>query len=575
MKKSNQYNLPRKKTDNGTLPFNWNIYKYGFIIFTLLFFYLLFFRIEAPLIWNDESETIMTGKTILTYGYPKVHDGKNIIFLPEQKEWIGYDKALDANFTIPWGSYYFASIAAYISQNIDDLYLKTFWSRLPFGIIGSLGIFFFGLTLNSISSTKKYFGWSVYLFFICFSVSLFLHLKQLRYYSLVIFDISLITYIINLYFVNKKLTYNKYLIVFSLALFFTYQTNLLVYAAATLSCFLFTFYYHLAETNHLTTAEKSKAILKDCVPYIISGVLVLPFLIFYKTFEIAALATEFYKATNEAYVNNLIRIWEYLNNLEFIFVFIAIKLCAVFVWIRSSKCGNHPNILQINKLRLLSILLSFIFIIFVLLISKMPFLFVRHFIVLTPILAIMAGTDIILFHTFNEKNNILIVVFYGIIFSILFITSPKKIKYFKEYLYEVSHQRKGPLDFIIPYLKERYQHPDQLTIATNYEELSYVYYLNCKTVLGYNYKNLAEDTTTTPDILVYRKKWGHDPMPFNHFMSKAKYEKVTFPVFDSPTNDITEIEWFFTQHLFKTKMATKPEDQVEIYILSNTNTSKI
>ena len=27
MKKSNQYNLPRKKTDNGALPFNWNIYK--------------------------------------------------------------------------------------------------------------------------------------------------------------------------------------------------------------------------------------------------------------------------------------------------------------------------------------------------------------------------------------------------------------------------------------------------------------------------------------------------------------------------------------------------------------------
>ena len=32
-----------------------------------------------PLLWNDEAETAMYGQRILTFGYPKVDDGRNVV----------------------------------------------------------------------------------------------------------------------------------------------------------------------------------------------------------------------------------------------------------------------------------------------------------------------------------------------------------------------------------------------------------------------------------------------------------------------------------------------------------------
>ena len=137
----------------------------------------------------------------------------------------------------------------------------------------------------------------------------------------------------------------------------------------------------------------------------------------------------------------------------------------------------------------------------------------------------------------------------------------------KEHFYEMTHQYKGDLDYIIPYLKEKYPYTDSLTIATNYEEFSYMYYLKSKVTIGYVYNNIEDDVKHIPDVILYRKSWGTDPKYFNEFIQKAKYEKVTLPVADYFVNNIPEFgSNFVTQHQFRTKLASTEQQKVEVFL---------
>src|SRR5437867_11263344 len=97
-----------------------------------LFCVLLYKNISYPLLWNDETDTAMAARQILKYGYPKVHDGKNIIFLPEEATWIGYKPAYDMNVAMTWGGFYFATIGVFFGDLVEDMYLKSALVRVPF-----------------------------------------------------------------------------------------------------------------------------------------------------------------------------------------------------------------------------------------------------------------------------------------------------------------------------------------------------------------------------------------------------------------------------------------------------------
>ena len=62
-----------------------------------LFIFSVFKNISRPLLWNDEAETAEYARRIITYGYPKVDDGKNILNLtsyPDKS--LGVKESIDA-----------------------------------------------------------------------------------------------------------------------------------------------------------------------------------------------------------------------------------------------------------------------------------------------------------------------------------------------------------------------------------------------------------------------------------------------------------------------------------------------
>jgi hypothetical protein len=142
-----------------------------------------------------------------------------------------------------------------------------------------------------------------------------------------------------------------------------------------------------------------------------------------------------------------------------------------------------------------------------------------------------------------------------------------KIEWLKHHIYELFHQYKGPLDYAIPYIQANYKDTENMTIATNYEECSLMYYLGSKVIIGYVGNNLEEDMTMTPDIIIFRKKWTYTSKSeiFSPFFARARYKPVAFEVFDNAVNNIPQISGPI-RHLFKTKMAKTEKEALVLHV---------
>jgi len=137
-------------------------------------------------------------------------------------------------------------------------------------------------------------------------------------------------------------------------------------------------------------------------------------------------------------------------------------------------------------------------------------------------------------------------------------------------IHELRHQYRGPLDFIIPYIRDNYRDPAKLVVAADYESTSYMFYLNSRMLIGFIPLHLEEDLNHSPDILVYRKLWEQDPAPFRWYLSKAEYEEIFFPVLDYPVNNIPELYLgvgndLFSHH-FSTVYTDDPRYRASIFI---------
>ena len=125
-------------------------------------------------LWMDEAETAVLGKNILTYGYPRMYDGRNLMsyYPPLHNE--DYVEVV-----LPWLQYY-VSAASFGLLGID-----TFTARLPFALLGIASLIFFPFLVRRLTQDRWVFivapllltGWIPFL----------LYFRQCRYYGLVIF----------------------------------------------------------------------------------------------------------------------------------------------------------------------------------------------------------------------------------------------------------------------------------------------------------------------------------------------------------------------------------------------------
>lgn len=555
--------------------------KISLTLLFLVFFIFVFKNISYPLIWNDESESVMAGDRILEFGYPKVHDGKNAIFMSyapdikdENGKLVGYKEKYDAYIYMTWGNYYWAAIGVYLAKFTDDIYLKTALLRIPFAIMGLLGLMLFASTAKMFFLNHKHriIFMVLFVFIELFSISLILHMREARYFSLVIFMTACFFYIYSNYFLLKKLSDTKYYIVMTLLLFFSFHINFISFAifSATLAFNRGIVFIHNIIKKPKELKHEFFFMLKSAIPVIVSIILIYPFLIFFEIYKNSTIISNYLGFTFDSYKTNLVMIYEYLTDLEFANVFILVKAIWLILWLYlpfTKKNKYHVN----DALQKFSFFATSFFIIYILIISRTPYLFVRHYIVLQPIMVIIMIIDaFILFYYYRllQKDIVSKALFGYLLFLPIFFVfnTINKIKFIKGHIYEITHQYKGVLDYVIPYIQQNFKNPENLIIATNYEGFSYIYYLKSKVTIGFIDHEL--EAKYNPDIIIYRKYWVGDESKYIKFMQKEKYRKISFPVVDYPLNNIPELDYAI-KHLFETKLAANEQEQTDIYIKTN------
>jgi len=207
-------------------------------------------------------------------------------------------------------------------------------------------------------------------------------------------------------------------------------------------------------------------------------------------------------------------------------------------------------------------------IIFVVLIARVPnFIYTRYIIYLQPVMAAVILLDFsIITQSYTSKYSINKLLPAGVFAVFLIFHINFNSDTLSGRITELKEPYKGPLDYTIPFIQEKYENTETLVIAANYEETSYMYYLNSKVIVGFVGNNLAEDKQADPDIVCYRSSWGRLADVFNGYFKKSRYLTQTFEVYDSPVNNIPELNFMPAfNHKFKTEIAKSGDKAAKIY----------
>lgn len=535
-----------------------------------LFCFSVFKNIQYPLFWADESMTVIGAQRVLEFGYPKVHDGKNVFYdLKHSNPTLGIDEKTDAYVGgTSWGHYYFGTLGVKLAENTSDLYTKTGIIRSTFAIMGVLGmVLFVWLTAGFFQKKEHQLLYAIlFFFFSLFSVSLALLLREARYYALSIFLFSLISGIYLRHRFIKPM--NPHLVRFGLAvlmwcLFMTFAPVFFILGATLM----------LSECILVLRLFLQKNKLRQVLTFVdpvLSGLVlasagVLPLLGFFKTFEISEALSAFYKLSARGKEEHATFALAYFKEFEFFWLAVALKVTLLL---------NFRKVVQ-NDVRLLKASLYALasFAIYIYLITNIPsFIYTRYIIVIQPILTFSIVFDALVILLANTRKDLILGPKTAMLSLVLLAATGMYVSQhtydLKGHVYELTHPYKGPLDYTIPYIQEKYKATDTLIIAANYEETSYMYYLGSKVTVGYVGNNLAEDSLLVPDVIAYRRNWGNFVKVFNKFWREASYSTQTFPVFDNPLNNIPELNFFKPafNHQFRT-LDDKPEkENVVLYL---------
>ena len=542
------------------------------LLIVSLFLVSLFKNIKYPLLWNDEAETAMYATRILDYGYPKIHDGKNLVYLlelPDKR--LGMNEKIDAWTCVTWGQYYFAAIGAFFAEKVDDIYSKTAILRIPFAGIGFLGVFVTALLAARLfreNLTHMLIFLVLFSLFELLSVSLVLHLREVRAYSINIFLSACLFYSYVSYAGLKKTGASNYVVSATLILVLLFNNISISYFSAAAAIGLFSSFEFFKKRNF-------RNLVISMLPLFISFIVIIPLLMFFDVFRISREFEKFFGMGSGIHIRHVSSILNFFIKYEFLYLAMAAKIVLLILRFCLPASILPKTALEktasVKQKLFLSDFLSLYFIMHILAVAKIPYptIFERYVIGLQPVLIAILLLDIfIIFELLSSMNRLprrMLTPAILLLMSVIFVVNlADKTGLIRNHLYELSHQYRGPLDFAIPYIKDNYKNTDSLVIATNYEECSYMYYLNSKVIIGYVGNNLVEDMKANPDIIIMRKKWTYtsEQKIFAPFFGRNKYVMVSFPVFDYFVNNIPET----SLHLFKTKMAENDSQRLNIYL---------
>jgi hypothetical protein len=473
---------------------------------------LLFANISNQYLWQDEAETALVSKTILTNVLPRGSDGINFFSQMEGADCGPY-------YIWRWHTW----LPFYVLAGFYKVFgVSAFVSRLPFILFGFgtiLLIYFLGKALwpntrVSVIATGL----------LSISVPFLLLCRQCRYYSMAMFFSMLSLYAYTAFLERKKLA-AVMLFIASMLLFHSQHIYIAVFFATVL---LHSIIFHRDRLKILLAIMAVTTIAN--IPWIIwlhprlhtAGMLKLPVL-----FRVV--------------VTFISQIHHYI----FPFWLLAVLLIVILV-----KGGNIiKRYLAQKPLFWERVLLLIFFVIFNIVVVSVvaPVPFFRYIAPSIPPLIILIATII-------DAAMSVHLLFAVVIAAILIATGQ-----LKDYLYEITHDYDGPIEGIVRYLNEHGSSDD--IVAITYGDLPLKFYTKMRIVGGFTGEDLEPAKGARWVIIRNHILCGSDKMVRDYLLNNIKWKRYRRIVLDYPDTPWQNRE-DPARHYFRT--CTK-ENKVVIY----------
>ena len=421
--------------------------------------FLLVANLGNHYLWQDEAETALLGKSVLTYGFPRGTDGVNFF-----SQLLGGEYGAD--YVWKWHTWFPFYIVAASFKIFGE---TTFSARLPFALFGAatvLMVYLYVLELWENCRTAL-----ISVFLLTVSVPFLILCRQCRYYS-----VSAFFSVMGLYFFQRMIKGKRYAVPWYLLSFFLlFHTNY-VHAA----CFLFS---NLICCGYLVRKKPVKFLLKYLYTFMGAFVIVLPWLIWLSK-------TNYQKQQYGVTSLNLLNAFSnfsvfLLEVFESVVTYPVTAILTLFFVVAAIRSNNN------QKVEWSTVITPLLFIVTVLAVHAIssPVPFFRY---LSPVIPVI----ICLLAFFFER-----VFTFNLIAGICLLTVFVANQPLKDYYYELTHDYNGPVGGIVKFLKENAR-PDD-TVAITYEDLPLKFYTPLRVVGGLTGEDLTP--ALTAEWVIVRK----------------------------------------------------------------------
>jgi len=499
---------------------------------------LLLKHISYPLLWQDEGETAMFATRVVEHGYPKVHGDRNVLYEFGSNIAVGVEESSDAYIGTTWGHFYYAVPGVLWAGETADLHAKTARVRIPFALAGFAGIALWVLALLPVyrgepRRAQAFAG----LFFLCaaVSISLLLHLREARYYPLLILLTGAIANLLLCRRDSRSMGGLRNAFALAVLLFLVFHT-------------FFAAYFYLVALLALDVlvgvrAEppgmRGRRALRELAPILASALLVVPGIVYFETFAVAASFSADLGFSLAGWAENAGFFLRHFWRFEFLAPAVICRLGVVAADSLARRRGLPP---EPGPSRRVAVRLAWFVAAYAALACVNPLVYERYFVLLSPAVIGMFLLDAFALlervPRLAPGSSRRAAVATGVALAALVgLTSGSRVEAVRGRLDEVAQPVRGPLDYAIARLAEL-PDPAGLVIATNYANHPLMYYLGSHVIVGTNLNNIVRERSLAPDVVIPRRRWPRGLAELQSFLRRGEWTRETLPVPDVHFNNI-------------------------------------
>jgi hypothetical protein len=541
------------------------------LLFALALFALMAFKhLSYPLLWQDEGETAMYGLRVLEYRYPKVRGERNVVYEFGTNAAQGVKERYDAYIGTTWGHFYFAVPGLLWAERTDDLYAKTRRLRLPFALAGAAGLLLMLLGVAPVFRDRprrtRLFA-ALYCLGVATSVSLLLHLREMRYYGLLLLLAGAILLVHLRYAVFRSLRSGPYALLLTPLLVLLFNVFYAAFFAVTALLAL----ERVAATRAAADASERRRALAGLVPLLAAAVCVAPLVVFFETFAVAGALSRELGLSLGVWAENLQRVAAHFLRHELLAAALGARAVALFAAGRLRRADPTAGR---SADRRVANLLSLAVVGYAAIACVNPLIYERYFVVLSPLVTLVFLLDAFwlaetLPHLAPPARRARVhALAIGTLALLAASSCAARWDEIRGRLTEIATPYRGPLDFAIPYLKSRHPRSEELVIATNYENHPLMYYLGSHVIVGTTLSNIARERMLEPDVVLPRRHWKRGLAELRRFLERGEFARKTFPVPDLHFNNnpaLSSSPQLPDPHRFRSAVPGHDTDRLELF----------